>query len=1052
MLERIIEKSLKNRLWIFVLFGIAALAGVYFLREIPIDAVPDITSVQVVVNTKTGALDPEQVEKTVSYPVESEMSGISGVHEVRSLSKYGLSQVVIVFKDGTNIYWARQQISERLQNVRESLPQGVSPELAPITTGLGEVLMYAVLPKPDSEMAKKSLQERLLYLRTIQDLVIKRHLKANVPNIAEVDSNGGYKKEIHIDVDPRRLEQYGLNIEELVHKLETLGESFGGGYIEHKGRQIIVRTLGSVSTLEQIREITVKLDVGGQTIPLEKVAHVREDFVQRLGAATYDGEETVLGTVLMLSGANSRQVALDSEKALREMDLPKDVEIKPLYSRRYLVEATIKTVAKNLAEGAGLVIVILLLILGNLRAALMVSLAIPLSMLFAATGMRNFGISANLMSLGAIDFGLLVDASVVIIENVLRQMEEQHGVLSKKDRYALILDAVKEVAVPVTMGLLLIMAVYVPILALEGIEGKIFKPMAQTVLMALGSSLLVALLLMPALAYLVLRQPKDHGKGSRVFDLCRKAYEPILKWSIHHRTAVLIPVGFISILAIFAYVRLGAEFMPPLDEGDMVINLTRDSSISLSESINLQKKSDQVIASFPEVEHVFSRLGTPESATDPMGVHLSDTFLVLKKDRKNWGKTKVGQTHNKEDLFQVIREAIEEKVPGQEVTQSQPIEMRFNEILEGSRADVSLRIYGKDLEVLLGLLEQSRDLIEKIPGASEVELDALTALRKSPVLNVRLDDKKIARYGVEIGEVNSILESAMGGKQVGSFYEYQWRFPIVVRLTEEYRDNPQELANLPVGLPEKGTVPLSSLATLEEKEQVTTIAHQHGVRYAAVAINLAGRDTASFVAEAKQKLAENLKLPEGYTLSWGGQFKNLEQARARLQIIVPLILIAIFFVLLKNFGSVRQATLIYTSIPFAVTGGIFSLYLRGIHFSISAAVGFIALTGIAILNAMVLVTFFNQLREKNVPLEEAVTQGAMARLRPVLMTALVASLGFIPMAFNTGIGAEVQRPLATVVIGGLITSTALTLLVVPTLYLWIEKRHHKNKDSGGIEI
>jgi len=1047
-----IEKSLKNRLWIFVLFGIGALAGLYFLREIPIDAVPDITSVQVVVNTKTGALDPEQVEKTVSYPVESEMSGISGVHEVRSLSKYGLSQVVIVFKDGTNIYWARQQISERLQNVRESLPQGLSPELAPITTGLGEVLMYAVLPKADSELARKSLQERLLYLRTIQDLVIKRHLKANVPNIAEVDSNGGYKKEIHIDVDPHRLDQYGLSIEDLVHKLETLGESFGGGYIEYEGKQIIVRTQSAVSTLEQIRKITIKLDVGGRPIALEKVAHVREDFVQRLGAATYDGEETVLGTVLMLSGANSRQVALDSEKSLKEMDLPDDVEVKPLYSRRYLVEATIKTVAKNLADGAGLVIIVLLLILGNLRAALMVSLAIPLSMLFAASGMRYFGISANLMSLGAIDFGLLVDASVVIIENVLRQMEEKRGDLSKKEQYTLILEAVKEVAVPVTMGLLLIMAVYVPILALEGIEGKIFGPMAQTVLMALGSSLLVALLLMPALAYLILRKPKDHGKGAAVFNLCRKAYAPVLNWSIHHRIAVLIPVAIMSLLAIFAYMRLGAEFMPPLDEGDMVVNLTRDSSISLSESIHLQKQSDKVIAGFSEVEHVFSRLGTPESATDPMGVHLSDTFLVLKKDRNNWGKTKEGQLRSKDDLFQAIREAIEEQVPGQEVTQSQPIEMRFNEILEGSRADVSLRIYGKDLEVLLGLLEQSRDLIEKIPGASEVELDALTALRKSPVLNVRLSHEKIARYGVEIGEVNSILESAMGGKEVGSFYEYQWRFPIVVRLLEEYRDNPKELANLPVGLPDKGTVPLSALATLEEKEQVTTISHQHGVRYAAVAINLSGRDTASFVKEAKQNLSENLKLPEGYTLSWGGQFKNLEQAKARLQIIVPLILIAIFFVLLKNFGSIRQAILIYTSIPFAVTGGVFSLYLRGIHFSISAAVGFIALIGIAILNAMVLVTFFNQLRERKVALEEAVIQGSMSRLRPVLMTALVASLGFIPMAFNTGIGAEVQKPLATVVIGGLITSTVLTLLVVPTLYLWIERHAHKKKDSGGIEI
>jgi len=1038
MLEQIVGNAFRNRLLIFILFGIAALGSSYFLSEIPIDAVPDITSVQVVINTKTGALDPEQVEKTVSYPIESEMSGLAKVIDVRSLSKYGLSQVVVIFRDDTNIYWARQQVSERLQNARENLPERLSPELAPITTGLGEVLMYVVLPKKGSALEQKSPKERLIYLRTIQDFVIVRRLKAAVQNIAEVDSTGGYKKEIHIDIDPARLEKQGLTIEELLHKVETLGESFGGGYIEYDKEQVIVRTLGSLSNLDQIRKITIKTDVGGNPVLLDEVAVIREDFMQRLGAATYNGEETVLGTILMLSGANSRQVAMDGERVLRQMELPPDVQVKILYSRQFLVESTIHTVAKNLAEGAALVIIVLLLILGNLRAALIVSLAIPLSMIFAASGMRYLGISANLMSLGAIDFGLLVDASVVIIENILRRFEERGGEkLSPHERATLVMQSVKEVILPVTTGLFLIMAVYVPILALEGIEGKVFKPMAQTVLMALGASLLVALFLMPILAYLTLRNPKGHSKGSTLFNFILKGYEPLLRWSLHHRLAILLPVVIISILSSALYFRLGADFMPSLDEGDMIINLTRRSNISLSESIRLQQLSERIIAKSKDVEHVFARLGMPESATDPMGVHLADTFVILKKE---------GRKESKDQLFQTIREELEQKVPGQEITQSQPIEMRFNEILEGSRADVSLRIYGKDLELLIDILEKSRDILKKLPGASEVELDPLTALRKSPVINVRPDNQQMARYGVELAEVNRLLEIAMGGTVVGSFYENQWRFPIVLRLMEEYRENPLELYRLPVGLKNGGTVPLKNLATIERKEQVTTIAHHQGERYAAVAINLApGTDTAGFVKEAKKLLQKKLEIPKGYALSWGGQFKNLERAQAKLQIIIPLILIVIFLALLKTFGSLKQALLVYLSIPFAMTGGVFSLFLRGIHFSVSAGVGFIALIGIAILNAMVLVTFFNQLHQKGIPLKEVVIQGALARLRPVLMTALVASLGFLPMAVNTGMGAEVQRPLATVVIGGLITSTLLTLLVVPMLYLWMEEKTRKGR-------
>ena len=689
-----------------------------------------------------------------------------------------------------------------------------------------------------------------------------------------------------------------------------------------------------------------------------------------------------------------------------------------------------QTVVSPPQKSHSVLLIVLLLLLGSLRAALLVSLAIPLSMLCAALGMKYFGISANLMSLGAIDFGLLVDASVVIVENIMRRLSEEKKQLSQDERAQLVLVSAKEVAPTVLTGLLLIMAVYVPVLALEGIEGKLFRPMVETVLMALGASLLVALLLMPVLAHIVLRGIKPGNHDTWLFSLIKKAYGPILNFSLRHRALVLVPVVLFSVGSFWVFSTLGADFMPALNEGDMVINLTRDSSIALDKSIEMQKQSDKVISGFKDVKTVFSRMGTPESATDPMGVHLSDTFVILKDDAKQMPK---------EELFAKIKVAIGKQVPGQEIMETQPIEMRFNEILEGSRADVSLKIYGQDLNQLIELLNTAKEKLEVIPGASEVELDPLTALRKSPVLNIQVNHENIARYNVDIGEVNRVLESAMAGYPVGSYYEANWRFPIVVRLTEACREDPDELKKLQIALPDRGAVELSKLAEIGRSEQVTTIAHNRGQRYAAVAINLAGRDTQSFVKEAKARLNSELKLPEGYSLVWGGQFKNLERAQSKLLFLVPLILLGIFLVMLKHFGSLKQAALVYLSVPFAVTGGIISLSLRGLPFTVSAAIGFIALMGIAILNAMVLVTFFDQLREAGASVEEAVREGAMIRLRPVLMTALVASLGFIPMALNTGIGAEVQRPLATVVIGGLLTSTLLTLLVIPMLYLWVER-------------
>jgi cobalt-zinc-cadmium resistance protein CzcA len=1036
-MTRFLEWVLKNRLTVVLFFALGAALGFYAVAHTPVDAVPDITPVQVVVNTKTGALDPEQIEKTVSFPLETDMSGIAHVKDVRSLSKYGLSQVVVIFEDGTDIYWARQQVAERLQSAAGELPPGLAPELAPISTGLGEVLMYAVLAKPGTPLAALPETERLLNLRTIQDFVIAPYLKRSIKNVAEVDTTGGFKKEIHIELHPEKLEELGLTIEQIAERLEGLGENSGGGYIQPKGRQVIIRSSGRLQSLDEVRGIPVKLDVRGKPVPLSAVADVRVDFAQRMGGATYAGEETVLGTVLMLSGANSRQVALDAEKALEEAPVPPDVRLELLYTRSYLVNATLKTVVKNMAEGAVLVVAVLLLILGNIRAALFVSLAIPISMLFGAIGMRWFGVSASLMSLGAIDFGLLVDGAVVVIENILRRLEEHKGELGPRERLILFLDAASEVVKPVTMGLLIIMLVYVPILSLEGIEGKLYHPMAVTVLMALGASLLVAILLMPVLAYLFLKQPKKESKDW-VYKGLLAIYRPALEAGLKRPALALVPAVILLITAFLVYHRLGSDFMPPLDEGDLVVNFTRESDIGVDASLQMQRKCDKVIARFPEVERVFSRLGTPESATDPMGVHLSDTFVILKKDSSQWPKSVGGRRRTKAELYDALKVALEKEVPGQEISENQPIEMRFMEILEGSRADVSLRIYGRDLGVLIDLLEKSIAVLEKIPGTEEAEMDALTALRKTPVFSARPNYGAIAKYGLDIHRVNTLLEAAMAGKEVGSFYEQQWKFPIIMRVEETHRENIDTIKSLPVGM-DSGSIPLHKVANFESKDEVTTIAHHYSQRYAAVAVFLGERDIASYVAEARSAVEREVALPDGYSMSWGGQFKNLERARKRLALIVPAVLLGILLILWRTFGTLRQAVLVYTCIPLAVTGGVFALALRGIPLSVSASVGFIALMGIAILNGMVMVEFFNQLREKGRTAKEAAREGALVRLRPVAMTALVASLGFIPMAFNTGIGAEVQRPLATVVIGGLVTATLLTLVVLPSLYSLVEK-------------
>lgn len=1048
MLNWMIEKSLHNRFWIVGAFLSIAMLGGFQALILPIDAVPDITNVQVMINTKTGALDPERIEKTVSYVIETEMAGLPGIVDIRSLSKYGLSQVVLVFKDGTDLYFIRQQVAQRLQNLRDQLPEGMTPELAPITTGLGEVVMYTVNAKAESELAKRPEEERLLYLRTIQEFVIRPELK-KVEGVAEIDSNGGYRKEIHINADTRKMARYGITFDDLQKKLQTLGESYGGGYIQENKKQIIVRSSSHLPDLKTLGEIPIKLNFRGQPVLLKEVAGLREDHTQRLGAATANGEQTVLGTALMYIGANSREVSQNVVEALGQIELPKDIETKVVYTRSFLVNETIKTVSKSLMEGASLVVIVLLLLLGHLRAALVVAFAIPISMFFAVIGMRFFGISANLMSLGAIDFGLLVDGSVVMIENLLRRFEEKGAqTLSWQERLHLVKESAFEVSRPVALGLSLIMVVYVPILSLEGIEGKMFRPMAATVLMALGASLLVAIVLMPALGFLVIKPPKKLSHF-RIFDWIVGLYEPILNWSLNRRYVITFGTLTFAAFSFFIFSRLGSDFIPQLDEGDLVAGLVRDTSMGLDESVSQQKKAERIIREFPEVENVFSRLGTPESATDPMGVNFADTFIILKKESRTWptaervdGKKRA---RTKTELMEAISERIQKELPGHEVSPTQPIEMRFNEILEGSRADVSLRIFGPDLDKLIGYIDESKEVIEKMSGVAEAEMDSLTALRKSPVLNIELNYDALARYGVNLQSANTALEMAMSGVQVGNFYEVDRRFPVMLHLAEELRENPEEIKNIPVSLNEGGSVRLDSVATFSKIDQVTTIARSFGKRYAALSIFLKDRDVGGFVEEAKAKINDAVKMEGGYSTDWGGQFKNLEHARLRLLLIVPITLIAIFLLLFKNFESLRLTLLVYSSIPLAATGGILSLFLRGIPFSISAAVGFIALLGIAILNSMVLVDFINQLRAKGVTIRKSVEEGAKIRLRPVLMTALVAGLGFLPMAMNHGMGAEVQRPLATVVIGGLITSTLLTLVLLPTLYVWLEDRAPKTK-------
>ncbi|MBE2203974.1 MAG: efflux RND transporter permease subunit [Chthoniobacterales bacterium] len=1051
MIEKIIEFSMRQR--VFVLLGAVALlaAGLWSATRLPIDAVPDITNIQVQINTEVKGLAPEEIEKLVTYPLEMEMFGIPNMTELRSLSKFGLSQVTLVFEEGTDIFRARQLVSERLQNAVDDLPSGVSPKLAPITTGLGEIYYYVVdyAPGYEGPDKPKSRAEQLMELKLIHDFVVKPQLRS-VPGIAEVNASGGFEKQIVILPKPEKLLASGVTFKELSDTIGENVENAGGSVIQLGGEQIAIRANGRVQSAEEIGNLPVKFRAGAEPLRVKNLADVEIGKNIRTGSATYNGHEAVLGAALMLAGENSRIIAQRVDERMKEIraKLPPGVEITTVYDRTTLVDSTIATVEKNLFEGAILVVVVLLFLLGNWRAALIVSAAIPLSFLFAITGMVETKLSGNLMSLGAVDFGLIIDGAVVMVENIVRRLGlRQHELgrtLNTAERLHTVRDAAKEVGRPMFFGVLIITIVYIPLLSLVGVEGKMFKPMALTVIYALVGALILTLTLMPVLCSYFLRG-KISEKDNFAIKFLKAIYEPTLRLALRFRLLFVSGAVALFVISLLLFGRLGAEFIPQLDEGSFAAHMIRTTSIGLDASVAMQERTEQVLKEkFPGVAYTFSRIGTAEVATDPMGVNVADTYIFY-KPLDEWPKID-GKAVTKDDLANRMSAELGMQVPGQAYLFSQPIEMRFNEILEGTRADIAVKVFGDDYAEIEKIAGEVREILEKVPGAADVEFDALG---KAPLLEVTPNREAMAKYNVHADEINQAVENAMAGGEPGVIIDGNRRYPIIVRMPETLRAKVEEMKKLPLRTSEGGLVTLGQVADFTVDEKVNSIAREMGQRRAAIMVNLRGRDVESFVLEAQKNVAEMVKLPAGYTVEFGGQFKNLQEARARLTIIVPVALLIIFLLIFMAFGSLRQALLIYTGIPLAVTGGIFALWLRGMPFSISAGVGFIALSGVAVLNGLMMVSYYNQLREAGKSLLDSVIEGSLTRLRPVMMTAMVASLGFLPMALGHGAGAEVQRPLATVVIGGIISSTFLTLVLLPILYQFFETHFggRKSKES-----
>ncbi|HNU99578.1 MAG TPA: CusA/CzcA family heavy metal efflux RND transporter [Verrucomicrobiota bacterium] len=1037
MLHRLIDASLRQRAFLLIVAAVSIFIGLWSANNLPIDAVPDITSPQVQVNTEVITLAPEESEQAVTIPIEMELAGIQGVQEMRSLTKFGLSQVTLIFADRTDVYRARQLVAERLQAVVDRLPPGLTPKLAPISTGLGEIYYYTLAFRTDATNRPADRIEELRELREVHEFVVKPMLRGT-PGIAEINANGGYEKQIVVQPRPNDLERAGLTFADLAALVRENVENAGGGVIHNGPDQLTVRTLARVQSAQDIADLPVKFAAAVKPLLVRDVADVDVGSSFRTGAATENGEEAVLGTAMMLAGENSRIVAQRFGARLREIQqhLPPGLDLRTQYDRADLVDATVATVRKNLFEGAILVVAVLLAMLGNWRAALIVSAAIPLSFLWALTGMVRFGISGNLMSLGAIDFGLIIDGAVVMVENIVRQLagKQKHlgRVLTPVERLHTVGIASKQVAHPMFFGVLIITIVYVPILALTGIEGKMFHPMAITVMLALGGALVLALTLMPVLCSCLLGGHIREGDNILVRWI-KRAFEPSLRLALAKPWLVGISTVLWLALSTVAFLRLGAVFVPQLDEGSHTVMVYRTNSMNLDASLAMEMATEKLLLTIPEVDRVFCRLGTSEVATDPMPPSQNDLYIFY-KPRSTWRRIN-GRPMTKSDLAALIEETVAKELPDQSFLFAQPIEMRFNELIEGVRSDLSVKIIGTDFDVMEGLAAQVKQLLEHVPGAGDIEFETQG---RAPVLEIVVDRDALRRYNLHAANVNATVSTALAGETVGMIYEGNRRFEIVVRLEGDLRDRLDTLRSLPVRVGEHGLVPLEKVAAFRTVASVDPIVRENGARRVALMVNLRGRDVESFVRDAEARIREQVTFPDGYVYEFGGEFKNLQQARTRLLIVVPAALVLIFLLIFMAFGSLRQAIVIYTGIPLAVTGGVIALWLRGMPFSITAAVGFIALSGVAVLNGVVLISYFNELREQGRTVAQAVLEGALIRLRPVLMTAFVASLGFVPMALATGPGAEVQRPLATVVIGGILSSTFLTLILLPLLYRFAE--------------
>ncbi len=1054
MLGHLVSFSVSQRF--AVIFAAIAMAGfgIYNFIHLPIDAVPDITNVQVQINTNAPGYSPLQVEQRITFPIETSLGGLPKLDYTRSLSRYGLSQVTIVFKDGTDIYLARQLVNERIQQARSQLPSGIEVELGPISTGLGEIYFYTVEAKPGARK-KDGTPYTPTDLRTLHDWVVKPQMRT-VQGVVEINAIGGYNKQFHILPDPEKLTSFGLSLQDLMHAVDRNNNNVGAGYIERNGEQYLVRSPGQVGGIDDLLSIPIGSHAG-TPVRIRDIADVAIGHELRTGAGTYNGREVVLATAVMLLGENSRAVSKRVHERLQQIkkSLPDGIRIRTVYDRTNLVNKTIKTVETNLMEGAALVILILFLFLGNFRAALIAALMIPFSMLFAISGMAEYKISANLMSLGAIDFGIIIDGAIIVVENCLRLLSvhqhEKGRFLSMSERFSTVQEATLQVIVPSLFGSFIIMVVYLPILTLTGVEGKMFTPMAMTVVMALIGAMILSVTFVPA-AVALLVTGKVAEKDNLLVRSARGLYRPILKAALANTsvviTATLVLLGLSGLLA----TKLGTEFIPQLDEGDVAIQALRGPGTSLTQSIEMQRMLEQRLVKIPEVKEAFARIGTSEVATDPMPPSISDGYVML-KPRKEWPDPK----RPKNDLVKEIQRAALE-IPGSNYEISQPIQLRFNELIAGVRADIGVKIFGDDLAQLLKLANKVAAVLGEVPGAADVRVERVSGL---PFLTVNLDRSRLARFGLSVSDVQENLEIAVGGKKAGTLFEGDKRFDIVVRLPEKLRTNIEAMRSLRIPLPplrdeadktmvatlyatSENKMPrfiqLSDVASITMAPGPNQISRENSKRRIVVSANVRDRDLGGFVSQAQSVIDKQVKLPPGYWIAWGGQFEQLISASRTLAVVVPVALALIFFLLFTSLGTIKDALIVFSGVPLALTGGVAALALRGIPLSISAGVGFIALSGVAVLNGLVIISFINNLiRDEGLSLDTAIFEGAMQRMRPVLMTALVASLGFVPMALATGAGAEVQRPLATVVIGGILSSTLLTLFVLPVLYQLVHR-------------